>query len=327
MPGRRRAGCAAANWTKYRIGAQTGRLVITEKRLGPKREEFSLAPYAARMVSPISTSMTSNTKRNCRSRPAMTEIASGCWIAENEPIARASNIKVGIAANVVIVARCFSSVGESLFLHELEPHLAKTTLSILRCYLTRVPASPLRQEHNAKDDEHRDDSGGQRSTERKATVFHRLVKKVTDSGAEWPCQDECRPEQKHARNVRPIVKGSKHCEPGGEDQSATFIAEASSIGDPIAERGAQRLREGNRCPVERLDPRRADGIHRNSAFRPVPHGEDQHQATEQKGRAAGVADAERAVGEVGHGRAECGRGDDRRPIEEWMELLGQDSER
>ena len=48
------------------------------------------------------------------------------------------------------------------------------------------------------------------------------------------------------------------------------------------------------------------------------------EADEQQRRAAGIADAERAVGEVGHRGAEGGGGDDRRPIEERVKFVGDD---
>lgn len=56
----------------------------------------------------------------------------------------------------------------------------------------------------------------------------------------------------------------------------------------------------------------------------MPKGQDAENASQQKGRAAGIADAERAVGEIRHGRASGRRGDDGRPIEKGVKFLGRD---
>ncbi len=67
--------------------------------------------------------------------------------------------------------------------------------------------------------------------------------------------------------------------------------------------------------IEHLDPRRRDRRERHGAGRPIPGRERQHQQHEQDGRAAGVADPERAVGEVRHRGPERRGRDDHQPVE------------
>jgi hypothetical protein len=47
--------------------------------------------------------------------------------------------------------------------------------------------------------------------------------------------------------------------------------------------------------------------------------EYRHEAGQQQCGAACVADPEGPLGEVRHGRAERGRGDDGRPVQDWVE--------
>jgi hypothetical protein len=109
----------------------------------------------------------------------------------------------------------------------------------------------LRQNDDTRDDESADDSGGDRPAESKASVVHRLVEEIADRGAERPRQDEGRPEQKDARHIGHEIDRDQRRQPGGKYQRAAVIAEPG-LGGPIAERGAERLREGNGDPVEGL---------------------------------------------------------------------------
>lgn len=51
--------------------------------------------------------------------------------------------------------------------------------------------------------------------------------------------------------------------------------------DPIAKRGAERLREGDGGPIKSLDPRRADHVDRYGSLRPVSKSENPEQAGKQ----------------------------------------------
>ena len=104
---------------------------------------------------------------------------------------------------------------------------------------------PLRQDEQAKEDEGRNHGRSQRAAERKAAIAHRLVEEVADGSAERPCEDEGRPENQHARDVRPQVKPDDCGQPRGEHDRAAFVAEATGTGQPVTERGAERLREGD----------------------------------------------------------------------------------
>ncbi len=84
------------------------------------------------------------------------------------------------------------------------------------------------------------------------------------------------------------------------------------------------MREGDRHPIECLHLRRAYGVDRDGAFRCIPQREHGHETGEEQRGAAGIADAQRAVGEIRHGGSEGGRGHDRAPIEERVEFFRHD---
>src|SRR5580704_7009070 len=102
----------------------------------------------------------------------------------------------------------------------------------------------LRQDEQTDNDEGGNDGGGDWPAERQPAVADGLVEEVADGGAERPRQDEGRPEQRHARHAGPEIQCRDDRKRGAEYQCAAFIAETASVGDPVTERGAQRLREG-----------------------------------------------------------------------------------
>ena len=56
------------------------------------------------------------------------------------------------------------------------------------------------------------------------------------------------------RDLRLEICGGDDCQTGGEDDGAALIAEPVRVGHPVAQRGAERLREQDRYPIEYLDP-------------------------------------------------------------------------
>jgi len=118
-----------------------------------------------------------------------------------------------------------------------------------------------------------------------------------------------------------------HREARGKHQRAAFIAESAGVGDPVAKRRAERLGKGDRCPVEGFRFGRCDGVDIDRTLREAPQHQRCGEQQRQQCRAAGVADAERAVGEIGHGGTEGGGCDDRRPIEQGMESPRRDLRR
>ena len=58
------------------------------------------------------------------------------------------------------------------------------------------------------------------------------------------------PEQRDARNVRPIVKGCDDDQRNRKHQCAAFVAETCRVGDPVPERRSQRLGERDGGPVK-----------------------------------------------------------------------------
>src|SRR5215469_14726059 len=156
-----------------------------------------------------------------------------------------------------------------------------------------MPARSLRYNEQTDNDEGSDHRRGERSAEREAAFGQGLIEEIADGGAERARQDEGRPEQEHARDIGPKIKRGDDGEPDSKDERAAFVAEAAVIGEPIAERGAERLRQGDGGPVEGLDPARRDGVDGNRSLRPIPKAEHGHEAKEKQRRAAGIADAER----------------------------------
>src|ERR1700704_1703577 len=83
----------------------------------------------------------------------------------------------------------------------------------------------------------------------------RLVEEIADGRTERAGQDEGDPEQQHARHVAPEIQAREHCQPDGEDQCAALVAEPRRIRHPVAKRGSESLRKGDRGPVEGFDLR------------------------------------------------------------------------
>src|ERR1700720_3475675 len=110
----------------------------------------------------------------------------------------------------------------------------------------------LRQNDDACDYERADDSRSDGTAESEAAVVHGLVEEIADRGAERPRQDEGRPEQKDAGYIRHEIERDK-CRQSGREHQRTAVITEPGIGGPIAERSAERLREGYRDPIEGLD--------------------------------------------------------------------------
>jgi 4,5-dihydroxyphthalate decarboxylase len=181
---------------------------------------------------------------------------------------------------------------------------------------------PLRKNNETEDDERPDDRRGNGTAEGQSAIADRFIEEVAGTGTERPRQDEGGPEQEHAGYVGEVIGGGKNRQTSGKNKNAVLIAGA--VGHPVAERGSKGLRKCNGQPIERFDLRRTDARDRNRSHRPVPGGKRHHQARKQQRRTAGIADAERAVGKVGHRRACRGGCDDRRPIQPRMEFFRSD---
>src|SRR5664280_671244 len=164
----------------------------------------------------------------------------------------------------------------------------------------------LRHEIDAGGDEDKQDQRGVEPAEVQAAGGQGLVEQVAERCAERTRQNEREPEEQSVRNAGPEVQSGCDGQARAEDQRPDLVAqlEAAAIGTchPVAERSAERLREEDRHPVEPLDLRLGDALDRDRALAPVP---DRKACCEQGGdddHAAGVAEANRSVGEVGQGR-------------------------
>ena len=151
----------------------------------------------------------------------------------------------------------------------------------------------------------------------------RLVEEIADHRTQRAGQDEGRPEQQRLGNARGVVRQCDQRERAAENARGPKVAERS-VRHPVAQRSAQRLREGDRDPVEQLRLAGMDRGRRNPAERAVPGDQRQDDQREQQDRSARVSDAERSRREIGQRGARGGRGDDRRPVEPRIEPPGAD---
>ena len=68
-----------------------------------------------------------------------------------------------------------------------------------------MSAGLLRQDENERNDKNEDRKSRQGATKCETAIVCRLVKEIPDRGTERPRQYESCPEQKHARDARPII--------------------------------------------------------------------------------------------------------------------------
>jgi crotonobetainyl-CoA:carnitine CoA-transferase CaiB-like acyl-CoA transferase len=80
-------------------------------------------------------------------------------------------------------------------------------------------ARPLRQDRDSGQDQSRDHRGGDWAAESQSAIADRLVEEVADSCAERPGQDERRPEQQNARDIRAIIKNGEDRQTRGAYQT------------------------------------------------------------------------------------------------------------
>src|SRR5205823_5668789 len=102
---------------------------------------------------------------------------------------------------------------------------------------------------------------------------------------------------------------TEHQGSAGITESPASVAEI--VRRPVAERRAERLREGDREPVEGFRLGSNDRVDVDGAERPMPGDEGQQYAGKEQQRAARIANSQGPVGEIGKRRPAGGRGDDR----------------
>ena len=83
-----------------------------------------------------------------------------------------------------------------------------------------------------------------------------LVKEIADRCAERAREDEGRPEERGAGDLCTVIKQRNDRQKAREEPRAAEITKGRFIRDPVAERGAERLGDGDRGPVEHLGARR-----------------------------------------------------------------------
>src|ERR1700688_627589 len=79
---------------------------------------------------------------------------------------------------------------------------------------TRMRAGSLRQNEKTAEDKDRDDSRSQRAAQGKAAIADGLVEEIADGRAQRPRQNECRPEQRGARYMGPVIgpRDNRQCD-------------------------------------------------------------------------------------------------------------------
>src|SRR5579884_1336145 len=178
-----------------------------------------------------------------------------------------------------------------------------------------MASCPLRKEQDEYDDGNKEHERRDRAAQRKTAFRHGLVEEIANRRAERPCQDEGRPEQDDPACPRCKVKNCEDREGGAEDQCRARITKTPStiakiVGGPVAKSGSERLREGDRQPIECLGFWSGDRVHVDRAEGSVPGEQRNEHAGEEQYGSAGITDAKRAVAEIGKRRSARRRGDD-----------------
>jgi hypothetical protein len=79
-----------------------------------------------------------------------------------------------------------------------------------------------------------------------------LRHEVADRGAERAGQDVRQPEREDGVEAQSVVHGADRRDDAAPDRGRRPVAEAVLLGDEVARGGAEREREEDRQPVERL---------------------------------------------------------------------------
>src|SRR5690348_9264954 len=114
-----------------------------------------------------------------------------------------------------------------------------------------MAAGALRKDQDQEDDHDREHGRGEGAAPFEAALVDRLVEKVADGRAERASEDESGPEQEDPADLATSeIEDREDQEPCAEYERAAAIAEAPSsfagcVSRPVAERGAERLRESD----------------------------------------------------------------------------------
>ena len=126
-------------------------------------------------------------------------------------------------------------------------------------------ACPVGQEEKTTQNEYGEDEGGKRAAQGQSAICKGLVEEVADRCAERAGENESRPEERDVGDFGSVVEQGNDGERRAEDERAATIAQRRVVGDPVAERRAKRLREGDCRPVEGFGFGCGDGVDGNGA--------------------------------------------------------------
>ena len=100
-----------------------------------------------------------------------------------------------------------------------------------------ISPRPLRNDQDANDDDGADDRGRDGTAERETPIVQRLVQEIAQGRTQGAGQDECHPEQDHARGAGPEIQCRNHRQRRAEHHRTAQVAESgasSAIQSPSA---------------------------------------------------------------------------------------------
>ncbi|KAG1253655.1 hypothetical protein G6F65_017375 [Rhizopus arrhizus] len=149
--------------------------------------------------------------------------------------------------------------------------------------------------------------------EAQAALFQRLGEQVAEGGAERAGEYEGNPEQDDPVDALDAGGQRGERDEAADQQRAAGEAQPGIVGEEIPQCGAERVGEQHGGPVEAFGATRCDVADRDRLLRQPPRQQHQCQAAGQQAGAGGVAQAKRAVEQVGHGGTGGAGGQHHRP--------------
>ncbi len=135
-------------------------------------------------------------------------------------------------------------------------------------------------------------------------MVDRLGQDVAQGGSEGSREDEGGPEEEDVGGIGPKIERGEEGEDAAEDERAAFVTERGVIGQAIAERGAEGVRDEDGEPVEGLGFAVGDVVYVDGAEGEIPNREDGEDAGEEDDGTPEVTDPGGAGKVIGGGALE-----------------------
>src|SRR5213079_1395231 len=94
---------------------------------------------------------------------------------------------------------------------------------------------------------------------------------ITERGSKRPGENEGRPKQRHVRKVREEIESRDKGKRGPENERPTFVTEARSVGEAVAQSGAEGVRCEDGQPVKGFRFSVGDPVHVDRPEREIPN--------------------------------------------------------